>query len=313
MVSQDAIKAVFERALKLKAGESCLIVTDTVKENIGRLFYEYARLITPKSRIIVMQPTQEHGAEPPPDVASTMLEYDVQLLITHRSLTHTSARIQACAKGARIASMPTITEDIANRCLDIDYEALKQESNRIYEILNQAKTVRITTDLGTDVTMTIGSSKILGKTGGMLDKPGVVGNLPEGEVHFSPATCDGTFVVDASFPDLGLLSSPLTFKAKDGMVYEITGERAEEVIQRLDRVGPGAYKVAELGIGLNPKARIIGIVLEDEKVLGTVHIALGNNCSYGGDNDVPLHLDGVITKPDIYVDSKKLVEKGRFI
>ena len=96
------------------------------------------------------------------------------------------------------------------------------------------------------------------------------------------------------------------------MVYEITGERAEEVIKRLDRVGPMAYLVAELGIGLNPKAKVTGNILEDEKVIGTAHIAVGNNLSYGGDNDVPLHLDGVITRPDIYADGKKLMQKGRF-
>jgi leucyl aminopeptidase (aminopeptidase T) len=55
---------------------------------------------------------------------------------------------------------------------------------------------------------------------------------------------------------------------------------------------------------------VIGNVLEDEKVIGTVHIAVGNNLSYGGDNDVPLHLDGVIRKPDIYIDGKKIMEKG---
>lgn len=71
--------------------------------------------------------------------------------------------------------------------------------------------------------------------------------------------------------------------------------------------------MAELGIGLNPKAKIIGIILEDEKVIGTVHIALGNNLSYGGTNDVPLHLDGVIKSPDVYVDGKVIMAKGKFI
>lgn len=85
------------------------------------------------------------------------------------------------------------------------------------------------------------------------------------------------------------------------------------VRRRLDLAGEKAYRVAELGIGLNPKAKIIGLVLEDEKVLGTVHIALGNNLSFGGDNDVPLHLDGVILKPDIYVDGKKIMSRGKFV
>jgi leucyl aminopeptidase (aminopeptidase T) len=312
MVDENAIRAVFEGSLKLKPEESCLIVTDTIKESIGLSFYEYAKKITPKGELIVIEPTKEHGTEPPENVARVMLEYDVQILVTERSLTHTKARRDATAKGARIATMPSVTEEIANRCLDIDYDALKEESNRVYEILKGASTVRVTTESGTDITFTVGSSEFFGADGGSFDYPGAYGNLPEGEVSFAPETCEGIYLVDASFPDLGLLESPLTFKVKDGKVHEITGNRSDEVIRRLDQVGPKAYVVAELGIGLNSKAKIIGNVLEDEKVMGTVHIAVGNNLSYGRDNDVSLHLDGVITGPDIYVDDKKIMEKGRF-
>ncbi len=312
MINENAIKAVFEGSLKLRPDESCLIVTDTVKEPIARAFYDYAGRITPKVNIIVIEPTGEHGTEPPEDAANEMLKYDVQLLVTDKSLTHTAARRKATAKGARIATMPAITEDIANRCLDIDYGALKKESNRIHGLLSSALSVRVTTELGTDMHFKIGSSGFFGKDGGSFDRPGAYGNLPEGEVAFAPETCEGAFIVDATFPGLGILDSPLTFKVRDCMVYEISGKRAEEVVRRLDRVGAKAYRVAELGIGLNPKARIIGNILEDEKVIGTVHIALGNNLSFGGDNDVPLHLDGVIKKPDIYVDDIKIMEKGKF-
>jgi leucyl aminopeptidase (aminopeptidase T) len=99
---------------------------------------------------------------------------------------------------------------------------------------------------------------------------------------------------------------------RNGKVYEIKGERSEELITRLDKAGPKAYIVAEFGIGLNPKAEVKGTILEDEKVIGTVHIAVGNNLSYGRDNDVPIHLDGVIRDPDIFVDGKMIMKKGRF-
>ena len=148
---------------------------------------------------------------------------------------------------------------------------------------------------------------------GSFDFPGAYGNLPEGELSFAPKTCEGTYIVDASFPELGLLDSPLTFKVSGGIVNEITGELSEKVIQRLDKVGPKAYVVAELGIGLNPNAKVMGNILEDEKVIGTVHIAVGNNLSYGGDNDIPLHLDGVIRDPDIYVDGQKIMANGKFL
>lgn len=313
MVNEKAIKAVFEGSLKLKSDESCLIVTDTIKESIGRAFYEYARTITDRACIEVMDPTEEHAAEPPEKIVQEMLSYDVQMLITEKSLTHTRARREATKKGARIATMPSITEEIANRCLEIDYEALRLASNRLHGIFSTSSEIRVTTQLGTDITFTIGDSTFFGKDGGSFDFPGAYGNLPEGELSFAPKTCEGTYIVDASFPELGLLDSPLTFKVSGGIVNEITGELSEKVIQRLDKVGPKAYVVAELGIGLNPNAKVMGNILEDEKVIGTVHIAVGNNLSYGGDNDIPLHLDGVIRDPDIYVDGQKIMANGKFL
>ncbi len=312
MVSEKAITAVFEGSLKLKPGEKCLIVTDTIKEPIGRAFYEYAKSITPNSKIIVIEPTKEHAEEPPVEVAREMLEFDVEILVTEKSLTHTKARRDATAKGIRIATMPSITEDIANRCLDIDYEDLKRKSNFLYKILKSSDSVRVTTKLGTDITFTVGGSGFFGADGGSFDYPGAYGNLPEGEVAFAPGTCEGIFYVDASFPGVGLVKKPLVFKVKEGFAVEIEGERSLEVKKRLDKVGKKAYKIAELGIGLNPKAKIIGQVLEDEKVIGTVHIALGNNLSFGGDNDVPIHLDGVIKKPTIYADDKKIMQEGKW-
>ncbi len=313
MINVDALHAIFHKSLKLAHNESCLIITDTVKEDIGRDFYDFAKQITRRVKIMVMEPGLEHAQEPPDEVAEEMLLFDVQFLITDKSLSHTQARRKASDRGARIASMPDVTEDTINRCCLIDYDLLRNESQKLYAILTKASKVKVSTDIGTDIIFDIGKNKWFGENGGIFDFPGAFGNLPEGEVSFTPLDAQGRYVVDASFPGLGILKSPLSFKVKDSFVYEIEGKQADPVRRRLDQAGEKAYRVAELGIGLNPKAKITGYVLEDEKMLGTVHIALGNNLSYGGDNDVPLHLDGVILKPDIYVDGKKIMSKGEFV
>ncbi|MFH1460088.1 MAG: aminopeptidase [Candidatus Omnitrophota bacterium] len=313
MIEKVALNAIFFGAVKLKTNESCLIVTDKIKEPIARAFYEYAGAITSNVKICVMQPTKEHGSEPPPEVEKEMLDYDVQFLITDKSLSHTKSRRDASNKGARIASMPDITEDIINRCCAIDYRLLKNESQKLHAVLSNAKQIKVKTELGTDIVFDVGKSKWFGENGGSFDYPGAFGNLPEGEVSFAPENAQGTYVVDASFPGLGILDFPLYFEVAAGIVKNIRGKYAQTIKDRLDQAGFRAYCVAELGIGLNPKAKIIGIVLEDEKVKGTVHIAVGNNLSYGGNNDVPLHLDGVITKPDVYADDKKIMESGKFL
>lgn len=313
MINQNAVRKVFEASLKLRKEESCLIVTDTIKKDIGSAFHEAAGKITRRAKMIVMKPTREHGAEPPADVAKDMLGYDVELLITDRSLTHTSARREASKRGARIATMPSITEDIANRCLEVDYEEMRKRSSRLHEILRSAVNVHMTTEAGTDINFKVGKGRFFGDNGGILDFPGAYGNLPEGEIAFAPETCEGVYVVDVSFADYGILKSPLIFKVKGGVALEIEGEGSKKLVERLDRVGARAYKVAELGIGLNTKAKIIGNILEDEKVIGTAHVALGNNTSFGGTNDVQLHLDGVINLPDITVDGSMIMKKGRFL
>ena len=313
MIRIESIKAVFEKSLKLKKEESCLIITDTVKEDIGRAFFEYAKKICRKAEIKVIAPTKEHASEPPQNIAEEMLKYDVEILATEKSLTHTLARRNATARGARIATMPMITEEIANRCLDIDYDELKRRSQLIYTILKDSKEIRVLSSKGTDVKFSVGGTKFFGENGGSFDFRGAYGNLPEGEVSFSPGKAEGRYVVDASFPEIGKLTDILSFEVKGGYVSEITGARSIEVKERLNSVGEKAYKVAELGIGLNPKAIITGNILEDEKVIGTVHIAVGNNLSYGGTNDVPLHLDGVINNATVIVDGKKLLDEGKFL
>ena len=178
-------------------------------------------------------------------------------------------------------------------------------------MIKNSKTIRVTTQKGTDILIETGKREIFHNDGGVFNKRCAFGNLPEGEVDFAPANANGTYIVDASFPEFGKLKSPLIFEVENGVVTKIEGKRAKELKNELDKIGKKAYVVAELGIGINPKAKITGEVLEDEKVLGTCHIAIGNNLSYGGNNDVPIHLDGVIRNPTVFVDSKKIMDRGK--
>ena len=102
---------------------------------------------------------------------------------------------------------------------------------------------------------------------------------------------------------------------KDGYAVKFSGgSEAKKLKAMLDNVGSRkAFNIAELGIGTNPKARVIGVVLEDEKVFGTCHIAFGNNALFGGKVDVPIHVDGVIKKPTIIADGKMIMKDGEMV
>jgi len=95
--------------------------------------------------------------------------------------------------------------------------------------------------------------------------------------------------------------------------YAIRIENSLELRSIVNRLGKDGRNIAEIGIGTNLKAKVIGNVLEDEKVYGTVHVALGNNASYGGDCSVAFHEDGIILKPTLEADGKILIKDGKWM
>jgi len=257
-----------------------------------------------------------NGQEPPKKIARKILGYDTIIFLTSKSLSHTKARRDATAKGIRIASMPGITETILRRSIDIDYKQLRKDTQKIASMLNKAKRVRIKTTLGTDVEFSIDRRKAHGLSAGVYNKKGKWGNLPEGEAFIAPVegTAEGHFVVDGSIAGFGKIGHPLIMFIEKGQLIKVTdGKKPPKIEKLLDQVGKGARNIAEFGIGLNRKAKLTGVVLEDEKVYGTCHIALGNNIGFGGKVDVPLHIDCVAKKPTIYLDKKIVMRKGKII
>jgi len=307
---EKAAEIIAKDCMNIKENESVLIITDSEKRLIGDALFNAAKKLTSKVSFKEIPIAKNHGQEPPEECAEDMLNYDVILMATTMSLSHTKARINASERGARIASMPSITEDILKRCININYNDLKQTHDKLREKLLNAQKIRITTELGTDVTTSL--SVTHGHIAGLLHNKGDFGNLPTGEVDsgVKQGATNGIIVIDASFAGLGKLDSPLILEVKDGYVISIEGNDAEKLNQLLQQHGEKAYKIAEFGIGTNPAATITGITLEDEKVLGTVHFALGNDLHYNGNNNIPIHVDGVITKPTIYIDDEKIMDNG---
>ncbi|MDP2749892.1 MAG: aminopeptidase, partial [Nanoarchaeota archaeon] len=169
---------------------------------------------------------------------------------------------------------------------------------------------------GTDLILNVKDRKV-DYDDGDYTMPGSFGNLPAGEASISPAEniCSGLLVVDYSIAGIGKLKEPVKIHIDHGFISEIKGgEQAKALAKMLaDVKSELAYNIAELGIGTNDQAKITGSVLEDEKVIGTVHIGIGNNASYGGKIDVPIHIDCVISKPTVVVDGKRLMEDGEFL
>jgi leucyl aminopeptidase (aminopeptidase T) len=259
-----------------------------------------------------MRPRTINGEEPPLVVSDAMYHADVIIAVTKVSLSHTQAKIRAVKHGARIATMPFgarstdfVMGIYTGGGMTVDYRRMDENIRRLAGLMDRTREAHITTDKGTDILVEYGGRKFYTDSG-IAHKPGDFTNLPAGELYVAPVNANGVIMVDVTMGRLGRLKTPLTIEVKGGMVYSIKGDQAEELEKILAGFGPMAMNLGEFGIGMNPAARICGLLLEDEKVAHTVHFALGSNSAFGGDVSVPLHLDGVVNEPTIYVDGRLL-------
>ncbi len=228
---------------------------------------------------------------------------------------------------------PGITLDMWSRTVDIDYDQLAERCRRLKKALTGAKEVRINSSKGTDVVISIEGMAPMADDGDFRS-PGRGGNLPAGEVFISPkaGTTNGRVVFDGSFAieDTVVLKDPIEVTIENGFVTEVEGKQeAKQLLKRISdaerqplemaergdfkpevakKYARNARSIGELGIGLNPKARIVGLMLEDEKVLGTIHLAIGSD--YDRVNPALIHLDGLVMQPTVEVDGKVIMEDG---
>ena len=299
-----------------KKNESILVISDELKREIGLSLFENAKRLGHKALYVEMKSGKISGEEPPEAIAELMQKFDVLICPTSKSLTHTNARRAASKKGVRVATLPGITKDIMKRGMSADYKKVDALSIKLKGILEKGQNIRITTPTGTDISFSIKGRKAFASKG-LNHKKGESGNLPTGETFLAPVegTTNGVFIVDGSMAGLGLVkNSNLKIEVKKGYATRISGGMlAKKLSRMLDAVGKNARNIAEFGIGTNDSAKLSGVILEDEKVMGTVHIALGNNVSMGGNVNVPIHLDGVMKKPTVYLDKKILMKNGKLL
>lgn len=301
-----------EQCLGIRSGATVLVVTDLPCAEVAEALWQAAREAGAEAMLLRMLARKVHGEEPPPLVAEAMRQAQACFLPTSRSLTHTSARRQASAAGVRIATLPNITPDIFIRALDADYRQIRELTLRVGEVLERGGEVRLTSPAGTDLTLNMAGRPAVLDTG-IYTEPGSFGNLPAGEAYIAPVegTAEGLLVVDGSMAGVSTLDAPIRIVVSEGRARSITGGRgAGELDAILAAQGEDARNLAELGIGTNGSARITGHILEDEKVLGTVHVALGANASFGGIVQVACHLDGILKRPSLWVDGRQVMRDG---
>jgi len=311
-----AVNNILNVCMGLREKESFLVVYDKNKKRIAEIILKKAKKICRKANKIRTKIGKISGEEPPKRIANEMKKYDVVVMVTTKSLSHTDARRNACKNGARIASMPGVSVDMIKRTLTADYNKIKKKNEKICKVLKKNKKLRLTTKKGADLVMYV--NKGIFNDNGFYHKKGDFGNLPAGEVGFAPVEgkTNGIVVVDKAMAGVGKLKKDMVMEIEKGFVKKISGGKKIKKLNRLLEKfrNKNVYNIAEFAIGTNYKAKITGKILEDEKVDGTVHIAVGDNSSFGGGKiKAPVHLDGVISKPTVFVGSRGIMKDGKLL
>jgi leucyl aminopeptidase (aminopeptidase T) len=291
---RDAAVSGLERAavvavqrLGVEARERVAVVHNAPQAAIADALAAAARAAGAAVEVVEFASLERHGEEPPAAVAEAMLAAD------------------ACF---------AVTEAMFVRAVPVDYGFVTRAGAAIADLISQADTVRITSPQGTDVTL-----GVAGRDGrnddGDLRAPGAFGNLPAGEGYVAPVEVegDGVIVFDGSVAGYGPLDGPLTVELAAGQLVKASGPAAGWLVATLDAGGPGGRSIAELGIGTNPAATLTGVVLEDEKICGTAHIAFGSSAGIGGVVQAAVHIDSIMLAPTIEIAGTVVADGGRLL
>jgi leucyl aminopeptidase (aminopeptidase T) len=309
-----AVAAVVNDCMGVADGEQVLVIANPATLGLGERLRGEAGRAGADAVLALMAERDSHAAEPPGPVAAAMREADVVLAPTVQSLSHTAARKAASETGARIATLPGVTEPMLARMMSADMDELRRRGGAIAAILDAGREARITCANGSDLRLGLEGRTAI-PDAGELTAPGAFGNLPCGEGFVSPddRASEGTLVVDGTIAGVGIPAAPVTLTVTGGRLSDASGSEGAALVELLTADSEDGRVIAELGVGTNERAELTGNVLEDEKLLGTVHVAFGASAAIGGRIQVPVHLDCVVMRPTLTVDGTEVVRDGELL
>lgn len=303
-----SFKKLVEVNARIKSGEKVVIVTDFSMTDIARQLAIAVTSAGANLSVCIMDQRSLDGQEPTVPIAAAMKKADVIFSPVKFSITHTIAMKEALKNGARAILMTAHNEDVllSPALLNTDFEAQVPKCKALGEAFLKGNTVRLTSPKGTDLTFSIKGRGVNVLTN--IPNPGELAPVPDIEVNVVPITgsANGKLIIDASVPYLGIgiLREDIICEVKDGYIISMEGgEQAKFLKEKLDSYDdPNCFNVAELGVGMNPGARLTGNMLDDEGIVGTIHIGIGTSLTLGGEIVAPIHYDLIMWEPTIEID-----------
>ncbi|HET7678483.1 MAG TPA: aminopeptidase [Candidatus Limnocylindrales bacterium] len=315
---EEVAGRVVGRYLGLRAGEHLVVVVDRRTDvEIPRALADAARAAGGEAMVVTIEPRARSGAEPPEAAARAMAAADVVVCAASTSLYHTAAKAAAQRAGARgVFNAPWRADAWRRGAMTADFFAIRRRAESLAALLRATRAVRLTSPAGTDLRARIEGREPMAWRTAICLEPGEVSALPGGEVSLPPleGTSQGIVVWERVASDLGRLDSPLRITVRGGRAVAVEGGPQAEQLRRVLAEVRDSDNIGEIGIGLNPAARIADDITEAKKALGTVHVALGDSANeYGGLVESEVHLDGLVIAPTLWLDERAVIVDGRHL
>ncbi len=310
---RNSAKTVIETCMQLRSHENLLVITDPHTAEIGQALYEAGSQVSDRVLMVMMPSTHRHGQEPPSPVADLMRRQHVVIAATRYSLTHTRARLISSKDGARIATMPGVTRSmLIEGGMTADFDALQNHIASMARILRKHRNVKIMNDDGDAMEFVISGRWNL-EDNGICNRPGQVTNLPAGKIfaEVKPESVSGVLKINGTWDSISI-TEPISIIVDEGKIVDIQttdeGVLGDQILELIDEKME-TIKIVEFGFGMNPKARISGSALEDEKVLGSCYIVLQQPASRRSHE---LRATGILTEQTVLLGDHRLIDKGEF-
>ncbi|GAA0610116.1 aminopeptidase [Virgibacillus siamensis] len=308
-------KTIVETCAQVKKGEQVLIITEPKTITIAETIASAVHAIEAEPTIAMIIPRTSDSQDPPKNIAAAMADSDVFISAVHTSITHTHAVKNAVENGSR-GIMLTQFEDemLIDSGVNADFPSAAVTCEKVAKAIEGAEEIKLTTPYGTDLNVSAKGRRSNYMTC-MVDS-GQFAPVPTVEANVSPleGTATGKIVADASIPyiGIGVLRDPVVATVENGFITSITGGDQAKILKDnlASKNDDMVYNIAEIGIGLNPKCKFIGSMLEDEGVYGSVHIGIGTNITLGGETKAACHYDLIMTKPTLIADGTTVLKDG---
>jgi len=332
MEPSTAARNALEYVLEAVQGESLVIVCDDEKKEIGKAFADGALALGLWTRLVMLETSDKTRKEIPSQLLEvlTAQKPDVYVNLLRESREETPFRIkiirlQRRDLRSRLGHCPGVTlamlTEGALALTAEEHKRMQMFADKLILALDGAVTIEVSNSAGTNLSLEVKGREFFTDTkyDWRLRK---WMNLPTGEVIVAPLenSLDGRLVCDMAIGGIGPIKAPVEIVAKNGKAQGVTSKDKEVLKKVKDTLNTDDWSdvVGEFAFGINPKARLVQEFLEDEKILGTTHVAFGHNTDFpGGRNASKNHMDLLISRPTVKITKADgsymiILEKGEF-